>query len=282
MKLPINVCFAFCIYFLITSCSPNSRSTSNEIDNDDTVVIDDSDSSSSDGDNSPNSYTNSFGIQFNYVEAGTFIMGAEDGNDNEKPIREVELTEAFYLGIYEVTQAQWFAVMGISPSFFTGDSLPVERVSWQDVQAFIAQLNEIEGGSRYRLPSEAEWEYAAKGGQASKSFTFAGSDSINNVAWYNANSSGISHKVGLKQPNELGIYDMSGNVWEWCQDWFDAEYYEQAPNRNPEGPSSAISKVIRGGSWGSSSDICRTTNRGSIEIESRFSGIGFRLLRAYP
>lgn len=282
MKLPINVCFAFCIYLLTTSCSPNSRSTSNEINNDDTVVIDDSDSSSSDGDNSPNSYTNSFGIQFKYVEAGTFIMGAEDGNDNEKPIREVELTEAFYLGIYEVTQAQWFAVMGNSPSFFTGDSLPVERVSWQDVQAFIAQLNEIEGGSRYRLPSEAEWEYAAKGGQASKSFTFAGSDSINNVAWYNANSSGITHKVGLKQPNELGIYDMSGNVWEWCQDWFDAEYYEQAPNRNPEGPSSAISKVIRGGSWGSSSDICRTTNRGSIEIESRFSGIGFRLLRAYP
>ena len=196
------------------------------------------------------------------VEAGTFTMGAtaemEDPYDDEKPTHQVTLTNDYYIGKYEVTQALWKAVMGKKPSKFKGDNLPVENVSWDDCQEFISQLNRITGKT-FRLPTEAEWEYAARGGKKSRGYQYSGSNDISDVAWYDGNSGNKTHAVGSKQANELGIYDMSGNVWEWCQDWHGS--YSSSSQTNPTGVKSGSYRVIRGEGWFNGASICRSSYR---------------------
>ena len=203
------------------------------------------------------------------VEAGTFTMGAtaemKDPSDKEKPTHRVTLTKDYYIGKYEVTQALWKAVMGNNPSMFKGDNLPVEQVSWKDCQKFLSKLNRITGKT-FRLPTEAEWEYAARGGNKSRGYQYSGSNNLSDVAWYSGNSdSGNSeyeyetHAVGTKQPNELGIYDMSGNVREWCQDWYGK--YNSSSQVNPTGANSGSYRVGRGGSWSCTAGNCRSSYR---------------------
>ena len=217
-------------------------------------------------------------IEMVFVKGGTFTMGAtaEQGSDassNEKPTHSVKLSD-FYIGKYEVTQAQWKAVMGTNPSNWKGDNLPVENVSWNDVQEFITKLN-AQTGKKYRLPTEAEWEYAARGGNQSKGYKYSGSNSISNIAWYDANSNKMTHIVGQKSPNELGIYDMSGNVWEWCQDWLGN--YNSSFQTNPTGPSSGSYRILRGGSWSYVARTCRVSIRGYSKPADRYNRHGFRL-----
>ena len=218
------------------------------------------------------------GFEMVFVEGGTFTMGAtaEQGSDaygDESPTHSVTLS-SYYIGKYEVTQAQWRAVMGSNPSKFTGDNLPVECVSWNDIQEFITKLNQ-QTGKTFRLPTEAEWEYAARGGNKSKGYKYSGSNTIDDVAWYDNNSSSTTHPVGEKAPNELGIYDMSGNVWERCQDWYRG--YSSDSQTNPTGPTSGSARVLRGGSWGDSARKCRVSIRNYYSPDSRSSYIGFRL-----
>ena len=217
-------------------------------------------------------------IEMVYVAGGTFTMGAtaEQGSDaysDEKPTHSVTVSD-FYIGKYEVTQAQWKAIMGSNPSYFKGDNLPVENVSWDDIQEFIRKLN-AQTGKRFRLPTEAEWEYAARGGNKSKGYKYSGSDNVDDVAWYYDNSSRKTHPVGQKSPNELGIYDMTGNVCEWCQDWYGS--YSSSSQTNPTGPSSGSIRVLRGGSWYSHAGTCRVSNRYSDSSDYRGSYNGFRL-----
>ncbi|MBO7279020.1 MAG: SUMF1/EgtB/PvdO family nonheme iron enzyme [Bacteroidales bacterium] len=224
-------------------------------------------------------FTADYGIEMVFVEGGTFQMGAtseqgSDAYDDEKPVHSVTLSD-FYIGKYEVTQAQWKAVMGKNPSRFQGDNLPVENVSWNDIQEFIKKLNRLTG-KRYRLPTEAEWEYAARGGKKSKGYKYAGSNSIGEVAWYDSNSGYETHPVGQKQPNELGLYDMSGNVWEWCQDWYGN--YNSSSQTNPSGPASGSYRVLRGGSWYRSARYCRVSDRSFNYPSNWYYFYGFRLV----
>lgn len=214
-----------------------------------------------------------------YVEGGSFVMGCTSEQsycyNDERPTHRVML-DSYYIGETEVTQELWRAVMGDNPSHFRGDEtkLPVEMVSWYDCQDFIRKLNQITG-KNFRLPTEAEWEYAARGGKKSKSYKYSGSNTIDNVAWY----SGVqTHDVKTKQANELGIYDMSGNVWEWCQDWYGSGYYANSPQANPTGPSSGSCRVLRGGSWINRARYCRVAYRYNGTPSSRSSSIGFRLI----
>ena len=215
-----------------------------------------------------------------YVEGGSFTMGAtaEQGDDvwdHEKPAHQVTLS-SFYICKHEVTQEEWEAVMGSNPSEFKGNRLPVENVSWDDCQTFISKLNSITG-KQYRLPTEAEWEYAARGGNRSKGYKYSGSNTLGNVAWYDDNSGNKTREVMTKSPNELGLYDMSGNVWEWCSDWYDNEYYADSPNNNPKGPSSGSDRVVRGGSWLISARFCRVSYRFIIAPSYRNGLHGLRL-----
>ena len=212
------------------------------------------------------------------VEGGIFKMGAtqEQGKDaykTEMPIQTVRLYD-FYIGKYEVTQEEWMAVMGYNPSTYNGENKPVETVDWQDCQNFISQLNSITG-EKFRLPTEAEWEYAARGGQQSKFFKYSGGDNLNDVAWYEANSNNMTHPVGQKLPNELGLYDMSGNVWEWCNDWYGV--YSSDFQINPLGAKSSPSRVNRGGGFLSIPRDCRSSNRDSNTMTFRSNRLGLRL-----
>ncbi len=202
------------------------------------------------------------GVSFEmvYVEGGSFDMGAtfEQGRDAyEKPVHSVTLSD-YYIGRCEVTQELWEAVMGSNPSEFKGAKNPVESVSWNDCQNFIKKLNSLTGRT-FRLPTEAEWEYAARGGNQSSHYKYSGSGNIDDVAWHYGTSGGSTHAVGTKSPNELGIYDMSGNVWEWCSDWYG--FYSAGAQTNPQGPSSDSCRVLRGGSWGNDARGCRVSNR---------------------
>ena len=214
------------------------------------------------------------------VEGGTFQMGAtsEQGSDaysDESPVHSVTLSD-YYIGETEVTQELWEAVMGSNPSYFSGNpQRPVEYVSWNDCQEFITKLNELTG-KNFRLPTEAEWEYAARGGNKSQGYKYSGSNTIGNVAWYYDNSSSETHDVKTKQANELGIYDMSGNVWEWCQDWYGS--YSSGSQTNPTGPSSGSDRVLRGGSWGNNALYCRVSGRSGYSPGNRFSIYGFRVV----
>jgi formylglycine-generating enzyme required for sulfatase activity len=233
------------------------------------------------------------------VKGGTFTMGCtfeqeDDCNDSEKPTHRVTLND-FYISKYEVTQAQWKEVMGTSPSFSGGDSLPVEQVSWDDVQEFIRKLN-AKTGLNYRLPTEAEWEYAARGGAQSKDYKYSGSNNVGEVAWYYENSGDSAlkdsewesdslikyncshHPVGTKKANELRIYDMSGNVYEWCSDWYGN--YSSSAQTNPTGAIEGYYRVIRGGSWYFGASGCRVALRGYSVPDNRIFILGFRLVRS--
>ena len=219
-------------------------------------------------------------VSFNMigVEGGTFTMGSPDSDSdaysNEKPAHQVTLS-SYYIGETEVTQELWKWVMGDNPSYFTGDlQRPVENVSWYDCQTFISKLNELTG-ENFRLPTEAEWEYAARGGNKSKGYKYSGSNTVNDVAWYDDNSSNTTHAVKTKQPNELGIYDMSGNVCEWCSDWYGS--YSSSAQTDPTGPSSGSLRVLRGGSWYGHARGCRVAYRFSNSPDCRYGSYGFRL-----
>ncbi len=221
------------------------------------------------------------GVSFSMilVDGGTFTMGAtsEQGSDaysDESPTHQVTLSD-YCIGKYEVTQELWTAVMGSNPSSFSGANLPVEKVSWEDCQAFITKLNELTGRT-FRLPTEAEWEYAARGGKKSQGYKYSGGDTIGDVAWYTDNSSYVTHAVGTKAPNELGVYDMSGNVWEWCSDWYGA--YDSAAQTDPTGPATGSYRVIRGGSWSSNARYCRVSGRSRSTPTYGDSDLGLRLV----
>ncbi|MDE5610296.1 MAG: SUMF1/EgtB/PvdO family nonheme iron enzyme [Bacteroidales bacterium] len=213
-----------------------------------------------------------------YVEGGTFEMGAteEQGSDtfdDEKPVRTVKLG-SYHIGKYEVTQAQWKAVMGTEPSYFKGDNLPVENVSWKEAQEFCKKLSDATG-RKYVLPTEAQWEYAARGGNKSQHFKYAGSNNINDVAWYKINSNSKTHSVGGKKANELGIYDMSGNVWEWCSDWYAS--YDESNVDNPQGAVNGVEHVDRGGCWCDLASNCRVSSRDQDNPDLRAADLGFRV-----
>lgn len=212
------------------------------------------------------------------VEGGTFTMGAtseqgSDAWDEEKPAHKVTLSD-YYIGQTEVTQALWKAVMGSNPSDSKGDNLPVEQVSWDDCQVFIQNLNQLTG-KQFRLPTEAEWEYAARGGRKSRGYKYAGGNDIGLVAWYEDNSGNETHPVATKQANELGIYDMSGNVWEWCSDRYGD--YQSSSQSDPQGPSSDSIRVGRGGSCYRNARLCRVSFRYGSFLDCRFIILGLRL-----
>ena len=221
---------------------------------------------------------NGISIEMVKVEAGSFNMGAtpemENPHEDEKPVHRVTLTNNYYVGKYEVTQALWKIVMGSNPSNSKGDNLPVEKVSWNDCQKFISKLNKLTGKS-FRLPTEAEWEYAARGGNKSRGYQYSGSNTIGDVAWYDGNSGSKTHAVGTKQPNELGAFDMTGNVWEWCQDWFNR--YSSSPQTNPIGAVSGSCRVYRGGSC-CYSGYCRCSCRFDGTPDFRNGDLGLRLV----
>jgi len=215
-----------------------------------------------------------------FVSGGTFKMGSKIGGSDKKPVHTVKL-DGFYIGKYEVTQAQYHAVMGNDGhlNFFEGyPDCPVERVSWFNAVHFIIKLNDLTG-DKYRLPTEAEWEYAPRGGNKSLSFKYSGSDSTSDIAWCNYNAGSMTHPVGLKKPNELGIFDMSGNVWEWCADWYSEFYYVVSPVKNPTGPATGTERVIRGGSWFQDSFGLNTTDRKAVNPEWQLGFVGFRLCK---
>ncbi len=215
------------------------------------------------------------GMEFVFVPGGCFRMGSNDGDSDEKPVHEV-CVDDFYIGKYEVTQEEYNRITGSNPARFkNGFRYPVEQVSWNDTQDFIRTLNG-KSGRRYRLSTEAEWEYAAR--SSGKNEKYSGENSVDEFAWYLDNSGGKTHQVGMKSPNGLGIYDMSGNVWEWCQDWYDSDYYSKSPKKNPEGPGSGSSRVSRGGSWSGRSVGVRSANRYGFGPSFRDSYLGFRLV----
>lgn len=219
------------------------------------------------------------------VEGGTFFMGAQKNSDGEQnydanayaiesPVHQVTVS-SFSIGKFEVTQKQWEAAMGSNPSTIVGELNPVENVTWEDVQAFIAALNQA-SGLNYRLPTEAEWEFAAKGGNKSNGYLYSGYSVIGACAWYYSNSNSTTHEVGTKNANELGIFDMTGNVREWCGDWF--EYYTSEPAENPQGPYSGDMKINRGGSWTTPYVNCRNSYRHTDYPNEAAQDLGFRIV----
>ncbi len=223
-------------------------------------------------------------MKFRKIPAGKFTMGSPENEkgrlSTEGPQHLVTITSPFYLGMYEVTQAQWKAVMGSNPSHFKGNDLPVESVSWNDVQSFIQKLNQQEKGNKYRLPTEAEWEYACRAGSNTR-FSFGDdADVLGQYAWYyEENSGGSTHPVGQKKPNAWGLYDMHGNVWEWVQDWHGN--YPPASVTDPTGPPSGASRVIRGGSWLNAPRLVRSAVRYLLTPVYWNGRLGFRLARNF-
>lgn len=212
------------------------------------------------------------------VQGGTFTMGATyeqigDNYEDEEPTHKVTLS-SYYIGKFEVTQELWIALMGENPSFYRNEKCPVECVSWNDCQQFIAKLNQLTG-KKFRLPTEAEWEFAARGGVRSREYKYSGSFDVDKVGVCGLDWNSGTRPVGSKAANELGIYDMSGNIYEWCQDWF--ARYRSADQENPQGAPSGTSRVMRGGSWFVSPNYARVSNRSGSEPDARFIHIGFRL-----
>ncbi|MCI5210312.1 MAG: formylglycine-generating enzyme family protein [Candidatus Electrothrix sp. ATG2] len=221
-------------------------------------------------------------IELVYVQGDIFIMGSDDPEapDQEKPAHQVKLSD-FHISKYPVTQDLWLTITGSNPSNFKGEKRPVEQVSWDDVHQFLVRLNQ-QTGKKFRLPTEAEWEYAARGGQYCQGYRYAGSDRLKQVGWYEENSNNQPREVGLLLANELGLHDMSGNVCEWCQDRFSDKYYEECHKRgvvgNPQGPDSGTYRVLRGGSWIFTSLSCRSVDRLRNDLDVRDALIGFRLV----
>jgi formylglycine-generating enzyme required for sulfatase activity len=217
---------------------------------------------------------NNLGMEFVSIEPGSFEMGSYSGFDEEKPVHRVTISRRFQMQITEVTQGQWEAVMGSNPSYFKncGKDCPVEQVSWNDAKVFIVRLNERNDGWLYRLPTEAEWEYAARAGTTGQ---FAGN--LDDMAWYDANSGNTTHPVSQKQANAWGLYDMHGNVWEWVEDWYG--HYPSGAATDPKGPSSGSARVCRGGSWFNGAGSCRSELRNISAPDDRGNDLGFRLVR---
>jgi formylglycine-generating enzyme required for sulfatase activity len=244
-------------------------------------------------------FTNGIGMEFVPIPAGRFMMGSpdsdRDGRIFEKPRHEITISKPFYLGRYEVTQAQWDAVLNENP-YNRDRSNPYynlqgmrERitrpdhpatVSWNDAQEFITALNRMEGGNRYRLPSEAEWEYAARAGTETR-YSFGNSDTgLESHAWFGGDfDTGGTHPVGQKRPNPWGLYDIHGNAWEWVRDWYDADYYANSPSNDPQGPDTGQKRVVRGGSWHATANSWRSAFRRDYAPDYRGISIGFRVLR---
>ncbi|MDR1920387.1 MAG: formylglycine-generating enzyme family protein [Candidatus Adiutrix sp.] len=235
-------------------------------------------------------HVNSIGMEFVLIPAGSFVMGAPESEskawaslpgrpDRDVLPHQVTISQPFYLGKYEVTQGQWAAVMGDNPSRyrFEGENNPVENVSWDDIQVFIQKLNQKDGTDRYRLPTEAEWEYAARAGTTS-AYSFGDDDSeLGRYAWHQGNARATTHPVGQKEPNAWGLYDMYGNVWELTADWYGANYYADSPASDPRGPSSGTDRVHRGGSFVSAAAQCRSAYRLPCPPGTYNSNFGFRL-----
>ncbi|MGR3293072.1 MAG: SUMF1/EgtB/PvdO family nonheme iron enzyme [Candidatus Scalindua sp.] len=217
-----------------------------------------------------------------FIKGGCFDMGDifGTGTSDEKPVHTVCVGD-FYLGKTEVTQKQWKDVTGSNPSKFHCGDCPVERVSWNNVQDFIKKLNE-KTGMNYRLPTEAEWEYAARSGGWKEQWAGTNDkEKIGEYTWYGYTAEGVTHAVAGKTPNGIGLYDMMGNVWEWCSDWYDKQYYETSPSKDPQGPSEGSNRVLRGGGWRSKDKGLRTTDRNDfIPTSKKFTDIGFRLARS--
>jgi formylglycine-generating enzyme required for sulfatase activity len=220
-------------------------------------------------------------VEYVPIPAGGFQMGCSTGetdcSDDQKPAHQVRITRGFEIGKYEVTQAVWNAVMGTNPSMFKGPKLPVEQVSWNEVQEFLAVLNGRGDSHHYRLPTEAEWEYASRAGT-----TGAHYGDLDTIAWYARNSGNQTHPVGQKQPNAWGLYDMQGNVWEWCEDWYQADYYarfSKEPAVDPQGPETGEYRVVRGGSWYKYLWFVRASSRLGVRPGSRYPHVGFRCVR---
>jgi len=257
--------------------------------------------------------TSSINIAMVYVQGGSFDMGSNDQPGDAKPIHHVTVS-SFYLGKYEVTVGEFRKFIRATNYKTTAEQFgwswvwtgstfdrqngvtwecdshgvkrptmqymqPVVHVSWYDATRFCQWLH-LQTGKNFRLPTEAEWEYAAKGGSKSNGYSYSGSNDLTTVAWYKDNSNMLTHQVGQKQANELGIYDMSGNVWEWCQDWYYKDYYGESPSENPLGPATGAERVGRGGGWDLSAEFCTVAYRNRAAPESCFSALGFRLVSA--
>jgi len=229
------------------------------------------------------------------IEGGEYEMGNNNGNNDEKPVHSVSV-DSFWMGKYPVTQKEWLQIMKNNPSRFKGDWHPVEMVSWVEAIAFCNKISERDGydlayqvlnksvtcdftKNGYRLPTEAEWEYAARGGAVSEGFSYSGSDDLEKVAWHGGNSGNITHGVGQKQPNELGLFDLTGHIWEWCWDFYSEDYYQISQRSNPKGPTKGKKVIIRGGSWQDSFTNMRYTLRSSADPHKLRKYIGFRLVR---
>jgi formylglycine-generating enzyme required for sulfatase activity len=229
----------------------------------------------------PKNYTNSIGLEFVLIPAGTFVMGSppddESAFDWEKPAHQVTISRPFYMSRYEVTQGQWEKLMGNNPSCFKGRNNPVEQVSWEEAQVFIRKLNRKEGTSKYRLPTEAEWEYAARAGSQTRYHFGEGEGNLGEYDWYFENSGGKTHPVGRKKPNAWGLFDTAGNVWEWVNDWYDRDYYSRSPGIDPPGAENVDIRVCRGGGWDGFAGDCRAVVRSGCEPGYRSSSLGFRL-----
>jgi formylglycine-generating enzyme required for sulfatase activity len=208
-----------------------------------------------------------------WVEGGWFEMGSNDGSSDEKPVHRVYI-DGFYIGKYEVSQSEYEKVMGTNPSNYKCPTCPVDYVTYNEAIIFANKVGK-------RLPTEAEWEYAARGGGKSNNYKFSGSDNLDDVGWYYSNAGGRTHAVGTKRANELGIYDMSGNVWEWCSDFYGWSYYEGSAEKNPQGPSSGTDRMLRGGSFLNSDFFvrCRATGRNWCEPNCRSTDYGFRCVQ---
>jgi formylglycine-generating enzyme required for sulfatase activity len=225
-------------------------------------------------------WENSIGMKLVFISPGTFQMGGND-HDDQKPIHTVKITKGFYMGAFEVTQGQYQKVMGNNPSHFKGDdNLPVERVSWNDAVEFCKKLSQKEGKT-YRLPTEAEWEYACRAGTTTV-FSFGDDESqLGDYAWYDNNSGGNPHPVGTKKPNAWGLYDMHGNMQEWCQDWYEKDWYSKGPEENPlnESYGEKNSRVVRGGGLDFGIAIaCRVSYRGIGSHHEQYGHSGFRVV----
>jgi formylglycine-generating enzyme required for sulfatase activity len=214
------------------------------------------------------------GMEFVWVPTGEFMRGFSGGDEDEQPVRKIRI-KGFWMGRYEVTQREWKTIMNNNPAEFKkGDDYPVEHISCDDVQSFIKLLSE-KNGNRFRLPTEAEWEYACKAGTQDQRY-----GELGDIAWFKENSNDTTHPVGQKNPNTWGLYDMLGNVYEWCQDWYEKTYYEGSPSLNPPGPSSGSFRFIRGGNCYNEAEGVRAANRSGLEPSDKNSVLGFRLARA--
>jgi len=244
----------------------------------------------------PKELSNSIGMKLKLIPSGEFMMGSTEWGD-AKP-HKVKISKPFYIGVYPVTQREWKKVMGDNPSYFKGDDLPVEKVSWDDCQEFVNKLNRKEGSNKYRLPTEAEWEYACRAGTTSRYFwgdnedarrmnyggSWVGVPVPDYETWKKYKDKivekGKTTKVGSYHPNAFGLYDMHGNVYEWCQDWYDEDYYEHSPSTDPQGPTSGSFRVFRGGSWFNRAEYCESSLRLRYGPDDRYDFLGVRLVRS--